>query len=107
MSKMFQSAILVVAFVVSIVAAQLAGHQPMPQAHAQPPATAQPRKEIDPQADQALRRMSEYVSGLQNFRVETSTVDEVVLTSGERRQEISDSRISVKRPNQVRSDRVG
>jgi hypothetical protein len=62
---------------------------------------------IDPRAAAELRRMSDYVSGLQSFRVESAAADEVVLKSGEKQQSLSDSQLAVKRPNMLRSDRLG
>ncbi len=73
------------------------------------PVAAQPvqRPSIEPKADQVLRRMSSYLGSLQSFRVESEAVDELVLNNGEKIQEVSDSRVAVKRPNRLRSDRVG
>jgi len=74
------------------------------------PAAAQPpaqRPSIDPKADQVLHRMSSYLGSLQTFRLESEAVDELVLKNGQKVQEVSESRIAVKRPNRLRSDRLG
>jgi hypothetical protein len=62
-----------------------------------------PNKNIDPQADQALKRMTDYLAGLKSFIVESSAVDEQALTSGQKIQRTSDSEITLQRPNRVRS----
>jgi hypothetical protein len=66
-----------------------------------------PGPAIDPRADQELRRMSSYLAGLDRFRVTSTAVDEVVTTSGQKLQQVSTSQVSLKRPNRLRSDRVG
>jgi hypothetical protein len=58
-------------------------------------------------ADALIKRMSAYVSDLKTFRVRSDAVDEVVTTDGEKLQFVSASQVAVKRPNLVRSDRVG
>ncbi|HEX9103302.1 MAG TPA: DUF2092 domain-containing protein [Polyangia bacterium] len=65
------------------------------------------RPSIDPKAEQVLRRMSGYLASLESFRVETEIVDELVLKNGQKLQEVSESRVAVKRPNRLRSDRLG
>lgn len=67
----------------------------------------QVQKQIDPRADQALHRMSDYLGGLKSFQVRAATVDEVVLTSGQHLQFMTDSIVMVKRPDRLRSERVG
>ena len=78
---------------------------------APPPATSTPGSEqegvIDPKADAALHRMSNYLGSLKSFRVETRTVDENITTDGQKIQEIRESKIAVKRPGELRVDRVG
>lgn len=61
---------------------------------------------VDPKADAALKRMSDYVGNLKSFRVETTTVDEKVATDGQKIQEVQVSTVTVRRPGQVRVDRV-
>lgn len=62
---------------------------------------------IDPRADQALRRMSDYLGSLPSFQVRVAAVDEAVLTSGQKLQFMSDSIVLVRRPDRLRSERVG
>jgi hypothetical protein len=73
-------------------------------AKAQAPAT---EKVIDPKADALLRKMSNYLAGLQSFTVTADHVTEVVRDSGEKLQFLAGSRVSVRRPNKLRSERVG
>jgi hypothetical protein len=62
---------------------------------------------IDPRADAALHRMSDYLGGLQSFRVKTTSSREKVTTEGQKIQEIHASIITVQRPNELRVDRTG
>jgi len=63
---------------------------------------------IEPKADAALHRMSDYLAGLKTFRVDTSTVDETkVTTDGQKLQKLAESKIAVRRPGELRVDRVG
>jgi hypothetical protein len=62
---------------------------------------------IDPKADAALRRMSDYLSGLESVRVEAKSVDEKFTTDGHKVQEVQTSRLALERPAQLRVDRVG
>ncbi len=70
-------------------------------------ADAKPNKKVDPKADQMLKQMTDYVSGLKSFIVESSAVDEQALVSGEKIQRTSDSEVAVQRPNRVRSIQRG
>lgn len=62
---------------------------------------------IDPRADTALKHMTEYVGGLKSFRVDTTTVDEKVTTTGQKIQEIKESKVTVQRPSGLAIDRLG
>lgn len=62
---------------------------------------------IDPAAEKLLRRMSDYVKGLQKFTVRTENTIEAVLTSGQKLQFASPAMASVWRPNRLRADRKG
>jgi len=77
--------------------------------HGATPAPA-PRAErevgIDPKADEALHRMSDYLARLKTFRVDTTSVDEKITTEGQKIQEIRESKIAVKRPGDLRIDRI-
>ncbi len=70
-------------------------------------AAPQARKAIDPKAEQTLRQMADYMAGLKSFRVQSSAIDEVVLTSGQKLQLASESRVSVERPNRLLSEQLG
>ncbi|MGZ3441653.1 MAG: DUF2092 domain-containing protein [Polyangia bacterium] len=71
------------------------------------PAVAGPKSGIDPRADALVHRMSDELASLRSFRVDADAVDEVVLKSGQKLQQISESKVAVKRPNRLRSERVG
>lgn len=58
-----------------------------------------PTGNIEPKADEALKRMSEYMAGLKTFRLEATTIDEEVTTEGQKLQELQESKIAVRRPN--------
>lgn len=62
---------------------------------------------MDPRADAALKRMSSYVGGLKSFRVDTTTIDEKVTTTGQKIQEVKESKVAVQRPSGIAVDRVG
>jgi len=67
----------------------------------------QARKGIDPDADRILRGMTDYLSSLQSFQVDSAALDEVVTTSGQKFQIATESEVSVQRPNRLRSEQVG
>jgi hypothetical protein len=62
---------------------------------------------IDPKANIHLQRMSQYLNGLESFRVDATTIDEKVTTNGQKIQEVKESQLAVKRPNKLRVDRTG
>jgi hypothetical protein len=70
-------------------------------------AAAPPQKNIAPEADRALRKMTDYLASLQSFRVRSSAKDEVVLKSGQKIDLSSQSETVVQRPNKLRSEQVG
>jgi len=70
-------------------------------------ATNQQQPPIEPRAEQVMRQMSDYMAGLRTMRVDTRAVDEVVLQSGQKVQQITESRLTVARPNKVHSQRIG
>ena len=62
---------------------------------------------IEPKADAALHKMSDYLSGLNTFRVDTTTVDETkVDKDGQKIQTLADSKFAIRRPGEMRIDRV-
>lgn len=63
-------------------------------------------KGIDPQADQLLKAMCDYLAGLQSFTFRSAAVDEVVTKSGRKIQVASDSQVAVQRPNRLRSEQL-
>jgi hypothetical protein len=69
-------------------------------------AGAQPPK-IDPKADEQLRKMTQSLAGISAMQFDADHVLEVVTKDGEKLQFIARSRLSVKRPNKLRSERVG
>jgi hypothetical protein len=62
---------------------------------------------IEPQAQAALRRMSDYLAGLKSFRVDTTTVDEKITKTGQKIQELKESRVALRRPHELWIERVG
>jgi hypothetical protein len=74
---------------------------------AKPPGAAAEREGVmDPKAEAALRRMSDYLAGLKTFQVDTTTVDEKITTDGQKIQEVQESKVLVKRPGELRVERV-
>ena len=68
------------------------------QAHAQAPA-------VDPAATQILKRMTDYLDGLQSFSVTTNNVLEDLLDSGQRIDEHMTATVTISRPNRLRAER--
>jgi len=64
-------------------------------------------KGVDPEAARLLKEMTDYLGGLPRFAVESASVDEVVTKSGQKIQLIAESRVTVERPNHLRSERAG
>jgi hypothetical protein len=64
-------------------------------------------KGIAPDADRLLHQMTDYLAGLKTVTVHTSASDEVVLKSGQKLQLMSESVVTVQRPNMLRSEQVG
>jgi hypothetical protein len=63
---------------------------------------------IDPRADAALHRMSNYLASLKTFRVDATTVDEKKASKdGQRIQEVAESKMAIRRPGEIRIDRNG
>lgn len=63
--------------------------------------------DIQPKADQVLRKMSEYLDGLEQFSAQTENSLDVVLVTGEKIQYNNPVEFSVKRPNKMRAERKG
>jgi hypothetical protein len=87
-------------------AAETEQGQPPPESAAK---SAAPAKQgvIEPKADAELHRMSDYLAGLKTFRVDTNTVDETkVSKNGQKIQQLAESKIAVRRPGEMRIDRI-
>lgn len=62
---------------------------------------------IEPEADAALRRMSEYLGELQGFRVDVTSTDELVTKEGQKIQFVKETKVAVRRPNKLLAERIG
>lgn len=62
---------------------------------------------IEPKADELLRKMSDYLAGLEQFSVQTENTLEVILRSGEKIQYVNPANLSIRRPDKLRADRKG
>jgi hypothetical protein len=86
-------------------AAQARQGQPSPQAAKS--TAAEKAGAIDPKADGELHRMSDYLAGLNTFRVDTTTVDETkVSKDGQKIEQLAESKMAVRRPGEMRIDRL-
>ena len=70
------------------------------------PSRAQPAG-IDPQAENLLRRMGDYLAGRQQFSLKAENTIEVVLTSGQKVQFNSPATLVLSRPNKLHAHRRG
>lgn len=82
---------------------------PRPMDERMPVAGQAARQEpvIEPEADAALRRMSAYLGGLRSFRVDTTTVDEMVTTDGQKIQSLKETKVALQRPGKLMAERRG
>ena len=62
---------------------------------------------IDPKAAQVLERMGAYMHGLKQFTFMATNIHDVVMKGNQKITMFASSKVSVQRPNRVRSDRVG
>jgi len=62
---------------------------------------------VDPEAARLLRRMSDYVGGLQRFSLDTENTLEAVLVSGQKIQFDGATKVTVERPNRLYAERSG
>lgn len=90
-----------VLMLVGLPAAAAAGGSPAK------PGAPPPETHIDGDADRLLRQMTDYLAGLQNFEVTSSTVDEVVTKDGRKIEIAGDHDVSVARPSRLRSAQIG
>jgi len=63
--------------------------------------------DVQPKAYQILRKMSEYMDGLEQFSAQAENALDALLVSGEKLQYNNPVVFSVKRPNKMRADRKG
>ena len=62
---------------------------------------------VDPEAARLLRRMSDYLGGLQRFSLDTENTLEAVLVSGQKIQFDGAVKVAVQRPNRLYAERGG
>src|SRR5262245_26058450 len=100
MKKLFLGAAVLVGLVTAVTGSRFLG--------ARGAAAAGPsKKNISPEAERVLRKMTDYLASLKSFRVQSSAKDEVVLKSGQKIDFPSQSQTSVQRPNKLRSEQIG
>jgi hypothetical protein len=63
--------------------------------------------DVDPDAIALLRRSTNYLAGLKQFRVETDTTIETVLDDGQKLQFGHRVSVTIQRPDKMRTERVG
>ena len=91
----------------AVTARVVVGRRAAHAAAAQTTSTSKSKKGIEPAADKLLHQMADYLASLQSFQVQGSAIDEVVTTAGQKIQVASDSKVSVQRPNRLRSEQLG
>ena len=62
---------------------------------------------VDPGAERLLRRMTDYMAGLQQFSVGTQNTLEAVVASGQKIQFVVNASVMLRRPNKLRAERTG
>jgi hypothetical protein len=62
---------------------------------------------VESKADQTLRKMSDYLAQLQQFKIKTENMLEIVLTTGQKIQYDNQLEIAIKRPNKLLVTREG
>nr|MBS0022416.1 DUF2092 domain-containing protein [Gammaproteobacteria bacterium] len=62
---------------------------------------------VDPAATQLLRRMTDYLAGLEQFSLDTQNTIEDVLESGQKIQRDIATSVVIRRPNKLRAEREG
>ena len=60
---------------------------------------------VDAEAARLLKRMTDYLAGLQRFSVDTHNTLEAVLASGQKVQFVMDAAVTVQRPNRLFAER--
>ena len=69
-------------------------------------ATEEKPKQVPAEAKERLKKMTDYLAALKSFKVENATTDEIVTKTGEKIQIAADSRVSLVRPNRLRSEQI-
>jgi hypothetical protein len=62
---------------------------------------------VDPDATRILKRMTDYVGGLEKFSLDTDNMLDEVLVSGQKIQYDFTTTVTVRRPNRLRAERTG
>jgi len=62
---------------------------------------------IEPEAKQILKRMTDYLGGLERFSLDTENMLEDVLVSGQKIQYDSTASVQIQRPDRIRVERTG
>jgi hypothetical protein len=70
------------------------------------PTSAQPG-EVEAEAMQLLRRSTDYLAAMKQFRIDTDATIEAVLPGGQKLQYGQRVAITVQRPNRLRAERIG
>jgi hypothetical protein len=91
---------------VGVVLVSVMGSSSPTLAEERAPAAAADRR-IEPRADELVRKMSDHLASLRSFRVDSAVVDEKVAKDGQKVQFLSSSKVAVRRPDRLRSDRLG
>jgi hypothetical protein len=65
------------------------------------------QRQVNPEADRLLRRMSDFLGQQKSFTVEVKGTTEAILQSGQKVQVHSAGRVSVKRPDRLRVEKTG
>ncbi len=63
--------------------------------------------DVEPEADQVLRKMSDYLAQLQQFKIQMENMLEIVLLSGQKIQYDNQVDVSIKRPDKLHAIRKG
>jgi len=63
--------------------------------------------DVEPEAMQILKKMTDYIGGLQQFSLDTENMLEDVLMSGQKIQYDFSASVVIQRPNKLRAERTG
>ncbi len=62
---------------------------------------------VEPKAEQTLKKMTDYLAKTKSMSFSTDSSTQVVTKEGQKIDFVAESKVSVQRPNKLRSDRVG